>query len=134
MASVNKVILVGNLGGDPEARAMADGRSVCTFSIACSERYKNRAGDQVDRTEWIRIVAFDRTAELAVQYLHKGSQVYIDGRLQTRKWHDKDGADRYSTEVICDRMQFLGSKRDEAAKPARAPVDDLLAMPDDIPY
>lgn len=112
MSSVNKVILVGRLGKDPEAKTFADGGMVTNFSLATSERWKDKQGEQQEKTEWHRIAMFGKVAEIAEKYLQKGSLVYIEGKLQTRKWTDKDGVERYSTEVIGDRMQMLGSKPD----------------------
>ena len=110
MASVNKVILVGNLGKDPESRYLPDGGAVCNFSIATTDKWKDKGGEQQERTEWHRISTFSKLAEICGEYLKKGSQVYIEGRLQTRKWQDKEGHDRYTTEVVADRMQMLGSR------------------------
>ncbi|MDR2243874.1 MAG: single-stranded DNA-binding protein [Burkholderiales bacterium] len=110
MASVNKVILIGNLGRDPEMRYTTDGSAVCSFSIATSDQWRDKAtGEKQERTEWHRIALFGRTAEIAGEYLKKGRPVYIEGRLQTKKWTDKDGIERYTTEVVGDRMQLLGS-------------------------
>ncbi len=111
MASVNKVILVGNLGRDPETRYMPDGGAVTNFSIATTDTWKDKSGEKQERTEWHRISTFQRLAEIAGEYLKKGSQVYIEGRLQTRKWTDKDGVEKYTTEIIADRMQMLGSRQ-----------------------
>ncbi len=111
MASVNKVILVGNLGRDPETRYMPDGAAITNFSIATTEQWKDKAGDKQEKTEWHRISTFQRLAEIAGEYLKKGSQVYIEGRLQTRKWTDKDGVEKFTTEIIADKMQMLGSRQ-----------------------
>lgn len=111
MASVNKWIGIGNLGRDPEIRYMPDGNSVCNFSIACTEQWKNRDGEKQESTEWVRIVMYRRLAEIAGQYLKKGSQVYIEGALKTRKWQDKDGQERYTTEIIADEMKMLGPRQ-----------------------
>jgi single-strand DNA-binding protein len=109
---INKVILIGNLGQDPETRAMPSGKSVTNVSIATSETWRDKAtGEQKEATEWHRVVFFDRLAEIAAEYLRKGSQVYVEGRLQTRKWQDKaTGADRYSTEIIANEMQMIGGR------------------------
>jgi single-strand DNA-binding protein len=155
MASVNKVILVGNLGRDPETRYMPDGTAITNFSIATTETWKDKnSGEKQEKTEWHRIVTYRRLAEIAGEYLKKGSQVYIEGRLQTRKWTDKDGVEKYTTEVIGDEMKMLGSRQgmgggesggdyaprsqsaSGAAKPAAnkggaAKFDD---MDDDIPF
>lgn len=112
MASVNKVILVGNLGRDPEVRYSPDGAAVCNVSIATTSQWKDKAsGERREETEWHRVVMYNRLAEIAGEYLKKGRPVYIEGRLKTRKWQDKDtGADRYSTEIVADQMQMLGGR------------------------
>ncbi len=109
MASVNKVILVGNLGRDPEVRYMPNGEAVCNFSIATTENWKDKSGVKQEKTEWHNIVMYRKLAEIAGEYLKKGRPVYVEGRLQTRKW-EKDGVTRYTTEIIADNMQMLGSK------------------------
>lgn len=142
MASVNKVILIGNLGKDPELRYMPDGNAVANFSIATTERWKDKNGDKQEKTEWHNIVAYRKLAEICGEYLEKGSPVYIEGRLQTRKWQDKEGNNRYTTEIVADRMQMLGGKRDggNSRSTERAPdttggsdggIDD---MDEDIPF
>ena len=110
MASVNKVILVGNLGRDPEVRRMPSGDAMVNLSIATTDTWKDKGGERQEKTEWHRIVMFGRVAEVAGEYLKKGSQAYFEGRLQTRKWTDKEGQDKYTTEVVADRMQMLGSR------------------------
>jgi single-strand DNA-binding protein len=113
MASVNKVILIGNLGRDPETRYMPDGGAVTNITIATSYQWKDKAtGDKKEETEWHRVAFFGRLAEVAGEYLKKGSPVYIEGRLKTRKWTDKDGHERYSTDIIADEMKMLGSRGD----------------------
>ncbi|MBM5572243.1 MULTISPECIES: single-stranded DNA-binding protein [Deefgea] len=114
MASLNKVLLIGNLGRDPETRFMPNGNAVCNFSIATTESWKDKqSGQKQEKTEWHNISMYGRLAEIAGQYLKKGSSVYIEGRLQTRKWQDKQtGADRYTTEIIADQMQMLGGRGD----------------------
>ena len=112
MASVNKVILLGNLGRDPETRYTAGGDAVTNLNIATSEQWKDKSGEKQERTEWHRVVLFGRQAEVAGEYLKKGRSVYVEGRLQTRKYTDKDGVEKYSTEIVGDRMQLLGSGRD----------------------
>ena len=108
---VNKVILVGNLGGEPEVRYAASGTAIANVNIATSASWRDKqTGEQQESTEWHRVVFFGRTAEVVKEYLHKGSQVYIEGRLQTRKWQDKDGQDRWSTEVVANDMQMLGGR------------------------
>lgn len=112
MASVNKVIIVGNLGRDPETRYMPNGEAVTNIVVATTESWKDKTtGEKKELTEWHRITFYRRLAEVAGQYLKKGSQVYVEGRLQTRKWTDKDGNDRYTTEIIADTMQMLGSRQ-----------------------
>ena len=108
---INKVILVGNLGQDPETRYMPSGGAVTNITLATNESWKDKqTGEQKDRTEWHKIAMFNRLAEIAAEYLRKGSQVYIEGKLRTRKWQDKEGRDRYTTEVIADEMQMLGGR------------------------
>jgi single-strand DNA-binding protein len=111
MASVNKVILVGNLGRDPEIRYTPSGQAVANFTLATSENFTNREGKREERTEWHRIVVWGKTAELCTQYLAKGRSVYIEGRLQTREWEDKEGQKRRTTEVVAQSVQFLGGPR-----------------------
>ena len=110
MASVNKVILIGNLGRDPELRYTQGGQAVTNFTLATNERFSNREGEKQERTEWHRIVAWARTAELCAQYLSKGRTVYIEGRLQTREWEDKEGQKRRTTEIVANTVQFLGGR------------------------
>jgi single-strand DNA-binding protein len=110
MASVNKVILIGNLGRDPEVRYLPSGDAVANFSIATTEKWKDKGGEMQEQTEWHRISFFGRQAEICGEYLRKGSSVYVEGRLQTRKWTDKDGNERTSTEIRGDRMQMLGGR------------------------
>jgi single-strand DNA-binding protein len=111
MASVNKVILIGNLGADPETRYLPSGDAVTNIRIATSEKWKDKSGEQQEHTEWHRISFFGKIAEIAGEYLKKGSPVYVEGRIRTRKWQDKEsGQDRYSTEIVADRMQLLGGR------------------------
>lgn len=110
MASLNKVLLIGNLTRDPEVRFMPNSDAVCNFSIATSETWKDKAGVKQEKAEFHNIVMYRKLAEIAGEYLKKGSPVYIEGRLQTRKWQTKEGQDRYTTEIIADQMQMLGSK------------------------
>ena len=112
--SVNKVMLVGRLGQDPDVRYMPNETAVCNFSLATSRRYKNKDGERVENTEWHRVVMFGKLAEIAKEYVKKGSQIYIEGRLQTRKWQTKEGQDRYTTEIIAENMTMLGGKSDSA--------------------
>ena len=131
MASVNKVILVGNLGRDPETRYLPSGDAVTNVAIATTEQWKDKSGEKQESTEWHRVAFFGRLAEIAGEYLKKGSQVYVEGRLQTRKWTDKEGQERYTTEIRADRMQMLGSRGgmgggdysegdDQSSRPARS--------------
>jgi single-strand DNA-binding protein len=134
MAGVNKVILVGNLGKDPEVKYLDSGVAVANFSLATSESYKNKEGERVNQTEWHNIVLWRGLAEVAEKWLKKGSSVYIEGKIKTRKWEDKDGNTRYNTEILADNMTMLGSKstsKPEAdpttpeQQPAPEPADDL---------
>ncbi len=140
MAGINKAILIGNLGKDPDLRYTPGGQPVATFSLATSEKWKDKDGNMQDKTEWHNIVVWGRMAELAKEYLAKGRQVYIEGRIQTRSWDDKDGNKRYTTEIVARQMQFLGG-RDAGPKdiPAGAPgeappVGDISAEDDDLPF
>jgi single-strand DNA-binding protein len=161
MASVNKVILVGNLGRDPEVRYSPDGAAICNVSIATTSQWKDKAtGERREETEWHRVVFYNRLAEIAGEYLKKGRAIYVEGRLKTRKWQDKDtGADRYSTEIVADQMQMLGGRGDSdssgggqynqdqpqqqrsqrpsqprPAAPQASPAANLADMDDDIPF
>jgi single-strand DNA-binding protein len=153
---INKVILVGNLGKDPDTRYMPSGKAVTNFSIATSESWTDKqSGDKQERTEWHNIVLFDKLGEIAAEYLRKGSQVYIEGSLRTRKWQDKEGKDRYTTEIVARDMQMLGGRtggggggmggssggggESRQSRPAPAedrapPVDDGGGFDDDIPF
>jgi single-strand DNA-binding protein len=152
MASVNKVIVVGNLGADPETRFLPSGEAVTNIRVATTDKWKDKAsGEMKEATEWHRISFFGRLAEIAGEYLKKGSQVYVEGSLRTRKWQDKDGQDRYSTESRADTMQMLGRregggeprgepaersapKAAEAKAPAKKPAGKFDDMEDDIPF
>lgn len=115
MASVNKVIVLGNLGRDPEVRYSAEGNAMCNLSLATSYSWRDRnTGERREQTEWHRVVMFGRLAEVAGEYLNKGQSVYIEGRLQTRKWTDNNGIERYTTEIVAEQMQMLGSRSDNA--------------------
>jgi single-strand DNA-binding protein len=115
---INKVIIVGNLGGDPETRYMPSGSAVTNITVATNESWKDKqTGEQKDRTEWHKVAMFNRLAEIAAEYLRKGSQVYIEGKLRTRKWQDKSGQDRWTTEIIADEMQMLGGRGGGGAAP-----------------
>jgi single-strand DNA-binding protein len=149
---VNKVILIGNLGNEPEIRYTAGGAAIANISLATAESWKDKeSGEQQERTEWHRIVFFGRLAEIVGEYLHKGSQIYVEGRLQTRKWQDKEGHDRYSTEIVANEMQMLGgrgggsanagksSKQEapessDARAPAKASASSEGDFDDDIPF
>lgn len=138
MASVNKVILVGNLGADPEVRYMPSGDAVANIRLATTDRYKDKAsGEYKEVTEWHRVAFFGRLAEVVSEYLKKGSSVYIEGRIRTRKWQGQDGQDRYSTEIVADQMQMLGSrsaggKGGQGQGDGPPPMDDSES--DDIPF
>ena len=154
MASVNKVIIIGNLGRDPEVRYTPSGAAVCNVSVATTRNWKNRdSGEKQEETEWHRVVFYDRLAEIAGEYLKKGRSVYVEGRLKTRKWQDKEGKDNYTTEIIADQMQMLGSRegmgggadehgegrsapapRAPASKPAAKSATGFDDMDDDIPF
>lgn len=160
MASVNKVILVGNLGRDPEVRYSPEGSAICNVSIATTSSWKDKAsGEKREETEWHRVVFYNRLAEIAGEYLKKGRSIYVEGRLKTRKWQDKEtGADRYSTDIVADQMQMLGGRdgggesgggdynqespapaprraaAPRPAAPAAAPASNLADMDDDIPF
>jgi single-strand DNA-binding protein len=151
---INKVIIVGNLGQDPETRYMPSGKAVTNLRVATSESWKDKqTGEQREQTEWHSVVMYDRLAEIAAEYLRKGSQVYLEGKLRTRKWQDKEGRDRYTTEVIANEMQMLGGRGGggagtesrsepraaagggERAAPAPAPASEREeAFDDDIPF
>jgi single-strand DNA-binding protein len=133
MAGLNKVMVIGNLGADPEMRYTADGAAVTNFRIAASRNYTGADGERKEETEWFRIVAFRKLAELCNQYLQKGRRVYVEGRLQTRSWEGQDGQKRYTTEVIAQDVQFLDSKPGGAprAEEQDAPMD---LEPEDVPF
>ena len=117
MASVNKVILIGNLGRDPEIRYTAGGDAMANMNLATTDNWKDKNGEKQEKTEWHRVVMFGKVAEIAGEYLKKGSPVYFEGRIQTRKWTDKEGQERYTTEVVADRMQMLGSRSGGSSRP-----------------
>jgi len=120
---INKVIIVGNLGGDPETRYMPSGSAVTNLTVATNESWKDKAtGEQKDRTEWHKVAMFNRLAEIAAEYLRKGSQVYIEGKLRTRKWQDKNGQDRWTTEIVADEMQMLGGRGGAGGGGGSAPM------------
>ena len=133
MASVNKVIIVGNLGRDPEVCYTPNGAAVCNVSVATTRNWKNKeSGDKVEETEWHRIVFYDRLAEIAGEYLKKGRAVYVEGRLKTRKWQDKDGKDNYTTEIVAEQMQLLGG-REGTGQNAGQDHDDSGSAPAPAP-
>ena len=146
--SVNKVILIGRLGKDPETRYMTSGEAVTNCTLATSENWKDKSGEKQEKTEWHNLVFYRRLAEIAGEYLKKGSQVYVEGKLQTRKWQDKEGRDRYNTEIVVNEMTMLGSKSSGGSfevvekKPAAAPAKAAPAaakggfdnFDDDIPF
>jgi len=142
MAGINKVILIGNLGGDPEVRYTPSGVAVAQFNIATSEEWKDKdSGEKRERTEWHRIVAWRRLGEICGEYLSKGQQVYVEGRIQTNTWEDKEGNKRYTTEIIANTVQFLGRRESsESARPRSTTPADYQGMPaqgpadDDIPF
>src|SRR5215207_4555320 len=122
MASVNKVILIGNLGADPETRYLPSGDAVTNLRIATTDTWKDKSGEKQEHTEWHRISFFGKLAEIAGEYLKKGSPVYIEGRIRTRKWQDKEGQERFSTEIVADRMQLLGGRGGGAEPMVREPA------------
>lgn len=124
MSGVNKVILVGNLGADPQLRYTQGGTAVANFNLATSERFTNKNGEREERTEWHRVVAWAKLAEICSEYLKKGKQIYIEGRLQTRSWEDQSGVKKYTTEVIAQNMVMLGRVGDTVDVPAQAGPDD----------
>lgn len=132
MASLNKVLIIGNLGKDPEERSFADGSPVTNITVACSEKYKDKQGEQKEITEWVNVVFFGKLAEIAGQYLRKGSSVYIEGKMKTEKYTDKNGIEKYSTKVIANSMQMLGGKGQENKQTNPAPANTIVD--DDIPF
>lgn len=145
MASLNKVLLIGNLGRDPETRYLPDGGAVTNISIATTDSWKDKQGEKQEKTEWHRVSFFGKLAEIAGEYLKKGSQVYVEGSLTTRKWQDKDGQDKYTTEIRAQSMQMLGGKpvtdEQRATSPAPAKGEKIAKlagtiaeMEDDIPF
>jgi single-strand DNA-binding protein len=142
MAGVNKVILIGNLGADPEIKYLSSGTTVVSFRIATTENRLNRSGEKVAFTEWHRIVAFGKLAEICGEYLHKGKQVYVEGRLQTRSWEDKDGNRKWRTEIVATQMQMLGAPGAPVEAPGlekEVPIDQgepsgSPGSDDDVPF
>ena len=142
---VNKVILIGNLGADPETRYAPSGTAIANVRLATTDSRRDKeTGEQIDRTEWHNVVFFSRLAEIVSEYLRKGSQVYVEGRLQTRKWQDRDGNDRYTTEIVADNMQMLGGRgggasaqpmeRGGSSRPAAQPQPASEFEDDEIPF
>jgi len=138
---INKVILVGNVGKDPEVRHLDSGVAVASFSLATSETYKNKDGQKVTNTEWHNIVLWRGLAEIAEKYVKKGNPLYIEGKIRTRSWDDKDGNKRYTTEIIADNMQMLGSKQSSEEEASSAPesaaavdIENIPAEGDDLPF
>lgn len=138
MASLNKVLLIGNLGRDPETRYGADGGAITNISVATTDKWKAKSGEMQEKTEWHRVAFFGKLAEIAGEYLKKGSQVYVEGRLQTRKWQDKDGQEKYTTEIVASAMQMLGGRAQEnqdAEPPRKATAKPGAAgIEEDIPW
>ena len=137
MASVNKAILIGNLGADPELRYTAGGTAVASFGIATTEKFKNKDGEKLERTEWHNIVCWARLAEIANEYLRKGNPVYIEGRIQTRSYEDKDGVKKYRTEIVAREMQLLGGRprsEQESSQPSTPPEPESPIDDDDLPF
>lgn len=136
MASLNKVMLIGNLGKDPEIRYGKDGSAIASFTIATSESWKDKTtGEKKERTEWHNLSAFGKVAEIVGQYLKKGSTVYVEGRITTEKWQDKEGKDRYTTKIIVNEMKMLGGKKDATtSNGATAPEASTPAFDDHIPF
>lgn len=137
---VNKVILIGNLGRDPELRSLPSGKPVATFSVATSRRGRDREGNRRDDTEWHNVVCFDRLAEIAGQYLVKGKMVFIEGRIQTRSWEDREGKKQYRTEIVCENLQMLGGRGGDGSRSGGATAaspedaDSTLPEDDDLPF
>ena len=139
---VNKVILIGNLGAKPEVRYTTSGDAVGNISVATSEKWTDKNGEQVERTEWHRVIVYRKLAEVAEKYLHKGSKVYVEGTLRTRKWKDKEGVERYQTEIICQEIQMLDSKSTNGQGTTKAadataslpPASSSSIVDDDIPF
>jgi len=150
---VNKVILIGNLGKDPQQRAMPSGKAVVNFSVATTEQWRDKqTGENKEATEWHNVVMFDRLAEIAAEYLRKGSQIYVEGRIRTRKWQDKEGQDRYTTEIVVNEMTMLGGRggaggagggggggerapaRSDSGSPRAEPAGVAENFDDDIPF
>lgn len=132
MASLNKVMLIGNAGKDPEIRYTADGKAVASLSLATSEKWKDKGGEWQEKTEWHNLTFWGKLAEICGEYVVKGKTIYVEGRLETRKWQDNSGNDRYTTGIVCDKMQMLGSKGE--SKPADNHANEPPFEDDDIPF
>ena len=133
MSSVNKVIIVGNLGDDPKINYSSSGSTITNLSVATTESYKDKQGEKQEKTEWHRVVMYNKLAEIAGEYLKKGSKVYLEGRLQTRKWADKQGVDHYSTEIVANEMKMLGGKTAASGNNIEK-NGDYADIEDDIPF
>ncbi len=134
MAGVNKVILVGNLGKDPEVKYLDNGVAVANFSLATTENYKNKEGERVSQTEWHNVVMWRGLAEVAEKYLKKGASIYVEGKIRTRKWEDKEGNTRYNTEVLADNMTMLGGKKDSQQPSIDSSHETVSDKADDLPF
>ena len=135
--SLNKVILIGNLGQDPEARFTPQGTAVCNLSVATNESWKDQSGEMQDRTEWHRVVMYGRMAETATEYMKKGQMVYVEGRLHTREWEDQNQIQRRTTEIRCDNFTMLGKRSDSSSPPSENPDSSMKpesGMDDDLPF
>jgi len=131
---LNRAMIIGNLGGDPEMRYTQGGTAVANFSVATNEKWKDKDGNQQERVEWHRIVAFGRLAEVCGEHLTKGKQIYVEGRIQTRSWEDKDGQTRYATEIVASNMKMLGQKGNGSGGKGRPPAPPADEYEDDIPF
>lgn len=138
MASLNKVMLIGNLGKDPEIRQVPNGDSVANFNIAITEKYTNKAGEKVETTEWVTCVLWRKLAEIAEKYLKQGSSVYVEGKIKTRSWDDNDGNKRYTTEVTVHEMQMFGGKKSSSEEPGEQQPQEEMGLgqpdPDELPF
>jgi|SRR5688500_17184371 len=141
MASLNKVTLIGNLGKDPETRYMPNGDAVTNVTLATTETWKDKSGEKQEKTEWHRVTFYRRIAEVVQEYVKKGQQIYVEGRLETRKWTDKAGVERYTTEIIASEMKMLGKpggnsgqEQGPRSQPSKAPENEFSDMDDDIPF
>lgn len=139
---INKAIIVGRIGKDPEVRYSSSGTAVCNVSVATSRKYKDKSGEKVEETEWHRVVVYDKLAEIVGQWVKKGALVYFEGRLKTRKWADKDGTEKYTTEIVADQMQMMGGDKEKEEKPSHSEMKRGSSAPprksndfdDDVPF